>query len=48
MSVNDIIVVTKQDGAWWEGSINGVTGVFPSNYVRLQQVWNVIVGFYYA
>ncbi|KAL2087808.1 hypothetical protein ACEWY4_016636 [Coilia grayii] len=31
----DIIQVTRQEeGGWWEGSLNGKTGWFPSNYVR--------------
>lgn len=31
----DIIGVTRQeDGGWWEGTLNGKTGWFPSNYVR--------------
>ncbi|XP_072300854.1 rho guanine nucleotide exchange factor 7a isoform X1 [Eucyclogobius newberryi] len=31
----DIINVTRQEeGGWWEGSLNGKTGWFPSNYVR--------------
>lgn len=31
----DIIGVTRQEeGGWWEGSCNGKTGWFPSNYVR--------------
>ncbi|XP_061571426.1 rho guanine nucleotide exchange factor 7b isoform X2 [Cololabis saira] len=31
----DIIMVNRQeDGGWWEGSLNGKTGWFPSNYVR--------------
>lgn len=31
----DIISVTRQeDGGWWEGTLNGKTGWFPSNYVR--------------
>jgi hypothetical protein len=30
----DIIVVTKKDDSgWWEGTLNGQTGIFPSNYV---------------
>ncbi|KAM4537720.1 rho guanine nucleotide exchange factor 7-like isoform 2-T2 [Fundulus diaphanus] len=34
-SKGDIICVTKQvEGGWWEGSLNGNTGWFPSNYVR--------------
>jgi len=31
----DIVVVTqKEDGGWWEGTLNGNTAWFPSNYVR--------------
>lgn len=31
----DIISVSRQEeGGWWEGSLNGKTGWFPSNYVR--------------
>uniref|UniRef100_A0A665UTM3 Rho guanine nucleotide exchange factor 7-like n=1 Tax=Echeneis naucrates TaxID=173247 RepID=A0A665UTM3_ECHNA len=31
----DIIGVTRQEeGGWWEGTLNGRTGWFPSNYVR--------------
>ncbi|GIX69038.1 rho guanine nucleotide exchange factor 7 [Caerostris darwini] len=31
----DVITVTQAlEGGWWEGTLNGVTGWFPSNYVR--------------
>ncbi|XP_036595874.1 rho guanine nucleotide exchange factor 6 isoform X5 [Trichosurus vulpecula] len=31
----DIIYVTRvEEGGWWEGTLNGKTGWFPSNYVR--------------
>ncbi|XP_031617404.1 uncharacterized protein LOC116337171 isoform X2 [Contarinia nasturtii] len=31
----DIITVTqREDGGWWEGTLDGTTGWFPSNYVR--------------
>lgn len=31
----DIITVTQMlDGGWWEGTLSGVTGWFPSNYVK--------------
>ncbi|XP_069010251.1 rho guanine nucleotide exchange factor 7a isoform X1 [Embiotoca jacksoni] len=31
----DIIGVTRQEeGGWWEGTLNGKTGWFPSNYTR--------------
>ncbi|XP_059184172.1 rho guanine nucleotide exchange factor 7b isoform X2 [Centropristis striata] len=34
-SKGDIISVSRQEeGGWWEGSINGNSGWFPSNYVR--------------
>ncbi len=34
-SKGDIISVTRQEeGGWWEGSLNGKSGWFPSNYVR--------------
>ncbi|KAK0406839.1 hypothetical protein QR680_018838 [Steinernema hermaphroditum] len=30
---NDVITITQQlDGGWWEGTLNGVTGWFPSNH----------------
>ena len=33
---NDIIILTQApaDGGWWEGTLNGKTGWFPSNYVE--------------
>ncbi len=31
----DIIqVIRQEEGGWWEGSLNGKTGWFPSNYVK--------------
>nr|XP_025036674.1 rho guanine nucleotide exchange factor 6 isoform X6 [Pelodiscus sinensis] len=31
----DIIYVTRvEEGGWWEGTLNGKTGWFPSNYVK--------------
>ncbi|XP_068165714.1 rho guanine nucleotide exchange factor 7b isoform X2 [Antennarius striatus] len=34
-SKGDIISVSRQEeGGWWEGSLNGKCGWFPSNYVR--------------
>jgi hypothetical protein len=34
ISKGDIITVTQTpDGGWFEGTLNGVTGWFPSNYV---------------
>ena len=32
--VGDKITVTNQAGNWWTGTLNGHTGVFPSNYVQ--------------
>ena len=28
-----ITVISKDEESWWKGEINGMTGVFPSNYV---------------
>ncbi|KAJ8922264.1 hypothetical protein NQ315_004202 [Exocentrus adspersus] len=38
---DDIISVTaREEEAWWRGELNGVSGLFPSNYVTpLQQQW---------
>ncbi|XP_011806366.1 PREDICTED: intersectin-2 isoform X3 [Colobus angolensis palliatus] len=30
-----INVMNKDDPDWWQGDINGVTGLFPSNYVKM-------------
>ncbi|CAH1108583.1 unnamed protein product [Psylliodes chrysocephalus] len=30
----DIITVTQRDDGWWEGTLNGETGWFPSNFVK--------------
>lgn len=31
----DIITVTqREEGGWWEGTLNDTTGWFPSNYVK--------------
>lgn len=31
---DDIISVTaREEEAWWRGELNGISGVFPSNYV---------------
>ena len=29
-----ICVLDKEDAAWWKGTLRGVEGVFPSNYVQ--------------
>ncbi|KAA0196902.1 Abl interactor 2 [Fasciolopsis buskii] len=30
-----IYVIKKNDDGWWEGVMNGITGLFPGNYVEL-------------
>uniref|UniRef100_A0A8C3LAR3 Intersectin 2 n=1 Tax=Chrysolophus pictus TaxID=9089 RepID=A0A8C3LAR3_CHRPC len=30
-----INVLSKDDADWWQGELNGVTGLFPSNYVKM-------------
>ncbi|CAB3400825.1 unnamed protein product [Caenorhabditis bovis] len=33
---NDVVTITQQpEGGWWEGTVDGVTGWFPSAYVTL-------------
>lgn len=44
----DVILVTRQEeGGWWEGTLNGKTGWFPSNYVReiktCGEPWTVVL-----
>ena len=34
-----IYVLKKNDDGWWEGVMNGVTGLFPGNYVEAS-LWN--------
>lgn len=29
-----IYVLKKNEDDWWEGVMNGITGLFPSNYVE--------------
>lgn len=32
---DDIIsVMSREEPDWWRGELNGITGLFPSNYVR--------------
>ncbi|KAL7669195.1 hypothetical protein ACOME3_009861 [Neoechinorhynchus agilis] len=36
LKVGDVLTPTRTpDGGWWEGTLNGLTGWFPSNYVTL-------------
>lgn len=30
----DVILVSKREGEWWNGSIGDRTGLFPGNYVK--------------
>ncbi|XP_015835673.1 rho guanine nucleotide exchange factor 7 isoform X4 [Tribolium castaneum] len=36
----DLITVTQKDDGWWEGTFNGKTGWFPSNYVKESKGYN--------
>ena len=29
--------VSKMDGGWWEGSLNGKRGMFPDNFVKVRK-----------
>ncbi|XP_028409524.1 intersectin-1-like isoform X2 [Dendronephthya gigantea] len=33
----DVISITKSEGDWWEGTVNGQTGIFPANYVKMKE-----------
>ena len=36
LAVGEIISnITKQDGGWWEGEVNGKRGMFPDNFVKV-------------
>ena len=36
LTVGDIlIVINKEEEGWWEGELNGKTGMFPSNFVEV-------------
>ncbi|KAK6631943.1 hypothetical protein RUM44_006973 [Polyplax serrata] len=40
----DIITVTqKEEGGWWEGTLDGMTGWFPSNYVKEHKPQGVVL-----
>jgi len=32
---DDIILIWKQHGDWWEGELNGRRGLIPANYVEM-------------
>lgn len=43
LRVGDIIVkVTKDDGGWWKGEIDGRRGLFPDNFVRVSNNDNTL------
>ena len=36
LTVGDIlIIINKEEEGWWEGDLNGKTGMFPSNFVEM-------------
>ena len=56
LTEGDIVVVTNQNipdtEGWWEGELNGITGVFPSNFVDLlpvgaEEVLSKVLGFFF-
>jgi endophilin-A len=30
----DIITILEKEGDWWTGQLNGVTGLFPANFIE--------------
>lgn len=33
----DVILVSKREGEWWNGSVGDRTGLFPGNYVKTKE-----------
>lgn len=33
----DVILVSKREGEWWNGSVGDRTGLFPGNYVKAKE-----------
>lgn len=57
LTEGDVVVVTNQNipdtEGWWEGELNGITGVFPSNFVDLlpvgaEEVLSKVLGFFFS
>lgn len=46
-SEGDVILVSKREGEWWNGSIGDRSGLFPSNYVKPKET-DVSPGGYYT
>uniref|UniRef100_A0A3B5A133 Intersectin-2-like n=1 Tax=Stegastes partitus TaxID=144197 RepID=A0A3B5A133_9TELE len=40
-SEGDVILVSKREGEWWNGSIGDRTGLFPSNYVKPKETSSI-------
>ena len=35
VQAGDVInIIERSDGGWWTGEFNGVTGLFPANYIE--------------
>ncbi len=34
LSGDIITVLQEDDGGWWQGSVKGMTGLFPSNFIE--------------
>ena len=36
LKVGDVITsVEKMEGGWWRGTLSGITGMFPDNFVKV-------------
>ena len=33
-AAGETVLVTKQEGEWWEGVVNGKSGIFPASFVE--------------
>lgn len=45
LKTGDIITVTEELGEWWKGTLNGVEGIFPANYVEVITTPVIIIFF---
>ena len=43
LEVGDVLTnVIKAEGGWWKGTLNGTTGMFPDNFVKVR-IFGVII-----
>ena len=52
LAAGDTVCVTSKDGDWWTGFLstdpNSTSGIFPSNFVEVIQVLNLICTYFHS